>query len=98
MIYVDSPTYYPDTPLHYKVWSHLWSDPGEEDALHALAYKIGLQRSWFQAKDRPNHSPVQKALHRHYDVTPAKRKLALAYGAQAMEVIDWYNKLEDAGR
>lgn len=40
------------------------------DQLHALAARIGLRRAWFQDKTFP-----------HYDVTAAKRRLALAAGA-----------------
>ena len=49
--------------------SHMLSDRLEE--LHALAARIGLKRSWFQ--DHP--------VHPHYDLSPAKRELALAAGA-----------------
>ncbi|HSN20422.1 MAG TPA: DUF4031 domain-containing protein [Usitatibacter sp.] len=40
------------------------------ERLHAFAESIGLQRGWFQAGSMP-----------HYDLTPSKRKLALAMGA-----------------
>lgn len=57
-------------------WCHMMVDtPGPEglSELHAFAAKIGLKRSWFQSKNA--RSP-------HYDLTPAKRSAAIAFGAQ----------------
>lgn len=48
-------------------WCHLWTDSSDIEELHEFAQEIGLQRTWFQAKDR----------FPHYDLTPAKRELAL---------------------
>lgn len=48
---------------------HMYADTLDE--LHAMALKIGLRRSWFQS------SPTLK----HYDLVPAKRVLAVRYGA-----------------
>jgi hypothetical protein len=45
------------------------------DALHAMADRIGLRRSWFQDKRHP-----------HYDLTASKRRLALAAGAIEIEL------------
>ena len=45
------------------------------DELHAMARKIGLKREWFQDKRYP-----------HYDVQRRKRQLAIAAGAQVIEV------------
>lgn len=50
--------------------SHLTTNEDIE-RLHIFAQSIGLKRSWFQ-----NH-----ALAPHYDLSPAKRELALAHGA-----------------
>jgi hypothetical protein len=47
------------------------SDQGLE-ALHAMARKIGLPRSCFQNKPSLPH----------YDLTAARRQLAIRYGAQ----------------
>jgi hypothetical protein len=44
------------------------------DALHTLAERIGLKRSWFQ----------EHPLLPHYDLTPGKRKEAIAAGAEAI--------------
>ncbi len=44
------------------------------DELHAMAEKLGLQRSWFQSKPgRPWHD--------HYDLTRSKRDQAVLLGA-----------------
>lgn len=48
---------------------HMYADTPAE--LHALAARIGMKREWFQ-----NHRVVG-----HYDLTPAKRALAVEFGA-----------------
>lgn len=48
---------------------HMWADTLEE--LHSLAHRVGLKREWFQAR----------ASLPHYDLTPSRRRLALALGA-----------------
>lgn len=54
-------------------WSHMFVAPdGDIEELHALAARIGLRRSWFQAKGWPRD---------HYDVTDARRAAAVAAGA-----------------
>lgn len=47
-------------------WCHLMADSLEE--LHAFAQLLGLKRNWFQGD--------------HYDLTPSRRRLAVAKGAQ----------------
>jgi len=69
MILVDGITSY-ETKLRHKAWSHMVSTVGP-DELHAIAARIGLKRSWFQAG----------ASFEHYDVTPTKRVLAIKLGA-----------------
>jgi hypothetical protein len=49
---------------------HMWADTEEE--LHEMAAKIGMRREWFQVS----------GLVRHYDLTPGRRALAVANGAQ----------------
>lgn len=71
MILVDVLTGY-DTKLRHKTWCHMVSDRGEAE-LHAFAARLGLKREWAQL--RPAHSMA------HYDLVPAKRALALSYGA-----------------
>jgi hypothetical protein len=46
---------------------HLFADTLNE--LHQIALEIGLKKAWFQDHNIP-----------HYDLTPNKRKLAIAYG------------------
>jgi hypothetical protein len=61
-------------PNGHTRWSHMGSDDHSERGLaelHKMAVKIGLKRNWFQ----------NKKYHKHYDVTPSKRKLAISYGA-----------------
>lgn len=54
-------------------WSHLTVGPDDDiSELHAFAAKIGLRRSWFQAKGWPRD---------HYDVTDSKRQEAIKAGA-----------------
>ena len=55
-------------------WCHMWADTLQE--LHAMADKVGMRRSWFQ--DRQTFP--------HYDLTPSKRRLAVAYGAVEQEL------------
>lgn len=64
MVYVDSTRH----EFGRMIMCHMLADTEEE--LHAMAEKIGLKRSWFQAESTP-----------HYDVSLAKRKLAIQNGA-----------------
>lgn len=50
---------------------HLFTD-GPIEELHALAKKIGMKREWFQID-----STIP-----HYDLSPARRRLAITEGAQ----------------
>ena len=50
---------------------HLLADTEEE--LHAMAYKIGMKRSWFQVGG--------KAEMPHYDLVASRRKRAVDFGA-----------------
>lgn len=52
-------------------WCHMWTSPGNEEALHAIAKSIGMRREWFQ----------DKAGFPHYDLVPGKRELAISKGA-----------------
>lgn len=61
-------------PNGHNQWSHMGSDDLSEKGLaelHALAARIGLRRAWFQDME----------YHKHYDVTPSKRALAIKAGA-----------------
>jgi Protein of unknown function (DUF4031) len=59
-------------------WSgggHMQADSLDE--LHEMASQLGLIRAWFQSKPgRPWHD--------HYDLTEAKRELAIGLGAQSV--------------
>lgn len=55
-------------------WCHLFTD-GDEEELHRFAATIGMKRRWFQG-DRDGG---------HYDLTPGKRRLAVANGAKEVE-------------
>lgn len=61
-------------------WCHMFADTVDE--LHATAAKIGLRRDWFQSNSRTPH----------YDLTPSKRKLALAAGARPVNARDWLKR------
>jgi hypothetical protein len=51
---------------------HLQADTIDE--LHAFAVRLGMRREWFQSRPgRPEND--------HYDLTRARRELALALGA-----------------
>ncbi len=67
-------------------WScHLLSDQDDVTELHEIAVKIGLKRQWFQSK--PGSTP-------HYDLVPAKRTLAIAHGAIAIDTREeWVEKI-----
>lgn len=86
MIYVDPMQ--PCRPNAQWRWTencHLLCDPGEEDALHAFAARIGLKREWFQEKSKP-----------HYDLTNGKRWQALNAGAvpleQSSEILAFFDR------
>lgn len=54
---------------------HMFTDELDLEPLHLLAAAIGMKRAWFQ--DRPA-AP-------HYDLTPSRRTLAIAHGAQELD-------------
>ena len=60
-------------------WCHMWTDLGNEEALHQMARKLGLKRAWFQDK---HNFP-------HYDLTPARRALAVMYGCEEKSLKEW---------
>ena len=51
------------------------TDQADLTELHIFAQKIGMRREWFQ-----DHHSIP-----HYDLTPARRKLALLHGAIAVD-------------
>lgn len=92
-VYVDPPFVYPIDATHDAQakrvaqrnggrWSHLWAESEAPDAveeLHALAQRIGLRRSWFQAREG----------FPHYDVTPSRRAAAIRAGAVETSLREW---------
>lgn len=66
-------------------WCHLWADSPSE--LQAFARQLRLKPSWFQ----------NKPSFQHYDLTPAKRKLALMMGARKMSLKEFL-RLKDGPR
>lgn len=64
-VYVDAPVW----RLGRMHMCHMIADTPEE--LHAMADRLGLKRSWFQAT----------ASFPHYDIAKTKRELAIAAGA-----------------
>jgi hypothetical protein len=74
MVLVDQVRRYPKGPHGYLDWCHMMTDdlsPGGLAELHAMAQAIGLRREWFQWHPRLPH----------YDLTPARRGLAVVHGA-----------------
>lgn len=81
------PVYVDDMQMEAQVgrlkarWSHLTADTTEE--LHAFAARLGLRRAWFQPAKVWAQGPRagQPRGRDHYDVTDAKRTLAIRLGA-----------------
>ena len=69
-------------------WSHLTADSPAE--LHAFAARIGLRRSWFQARCRYGECPQVDGVcaHFHYDVVDTKRGEAIRAGARSIDIRD----------
>jgi len=75
MNYVDPlTTCVPNARWKYGEACHLFG--GNAADLHALARELGLRREWFQEKETPRRS--------HYDLTRAKRALAVKLGAREL--------------
>jgi hypothetical protein len=65
---------------HGNQWCHLFTDSEDLTELHELADKIGLKRPYFQNPNRKSYKFP------HYDLTPAKRDLAISNGAVEIEL------------
>lgn len=77
-VYVDVLCVYPNAWGPFLKGScHLFADTEGEAALHALAARIGMRRSWYQPDPRGGSS--------HYDLTPGRRAAAVAAGAQELD-------------
>ena len=68
--YVDQLRSYPDHHSGQPHWCHLVTD-GELEELHAFAASLGIARTRFQGHGR----------YPHYDLPPAYRERAIAFGA-----------------
>ena len=76
-VYVDPNLTWVKTRVwRYDSVSHMYADSPEE--LHAFAAKIGLKRQWASDITQPDSGML------HYDLSPSKRRQAVAVGA--MEV------------
>lgn len=89
-VFVDGLRYYERSPMPYGQrgpwwWCHLFADTTAE--LHAFAEKIGLRMLWFQDKRYP-----------HYDLTPSRKRQALAAGAEQITTRDWIRRCRSAKR
>jgi hypothetical protein len=78
VICIDPLITYPNRPHGHGQWCHLWDSEGDQEALHAFAARLGLQRRWFQNKQ---HDPCGG----HYDLTAGKHVQALRLGAKLIE-------------
>jgi hypothetical protein len=78
MVYVDELRSYPNGQ-----WCHMWAESLEE--LHSMADRIGLQRSWFQNRER----------FPHYDLRPNVREAALRHGAVFKSLKTWLREQND---
>ena len=65
---------------HNHRWCHMWTEPGNEAELHAMARAIGMRREWCQ-----EHKPTFI----HYDLVPTRRAAALRRGAVEMDLREW---------
>lgn len=83
MIYVDEI----NTTLPYTNWCHMWSDECDQE-LHEMADRIGLRREWFQAASMKATNKFRR-YYNHYDVTPAKRAMAIRLGATPITIRDY---------
>jgi len=95
MIYVDQLQRWSTKLAIFKHGScHMLADTDEE--LHEFARRMSLQRSWFQTNPPWAH---------HYDLTPAKRAVALRLGAVEVDrtflkerYLRWKNTERSTGR
>mgnify|MGYP003516645513 CR=1 FL=1 len=83
-VYVDPEMTWPTKIKCFKNGSsHLFADT--EDELHAMAKRLGLKREWFQ----------DASVFHHYDLSPAKRILAVKLGVIELERNDAVMKMRE---
>ena len=86
-IYVDPIMEHPPVCGH-SLWSHMGTDdrsPAGIEALHAFAARLGLYRRWYQNKPH----------HKHYDLVPSKRTMAIRLGAVELNQRDYVRMCGD---
>lgn len=74
-------------------WCHLLTDDPTHAELHVFAARIGLRREWFQPPKVYAGRPG-RWWWGHYDVTEAKRRLAVAAGAVEIDLRQWSELVE----
>lgn len=68
-------------------WSHLYTDDPTHAQLHTLAERIGLKREWFRYVNKLGQP--YRWWQCHYDVTSARRDMAIKAGAVPIDWRDW---------
>lgn len=73
MVEIEMTVYVDDVAIKFRMMymCHMWADTLDE--LYAMVDRIGVQRKWFQCPP--------KASWEHFDISTAKKRLALQYGA-----------------
>lgn len=56
------------------MWCHMFADKADCVELHEFARRVGLHRAWFQGD--------------HYDLTPSRRRVAVALGARQVTRVE----------
>lgn len=74
-VYVDPAVW----PFGRMLMCHMWADSLDE--LHAMVDRIGVQRKWIQGHPTLSLPQARKASWVHFDISKAKRDLAVAAGA-----------------
>jgi hypothetical protein len=72
----------------FRLWAHLGTDdrsPAGIEALHAFAQRLGLKRRYYQNKPH----------HKHYDLVPSKRAMAIRLGAIPLSQRDYVRTCGD---
>jgi len=80
-------TCYVDDPIHKfgrMLMCHLWADTEEE--LLRMVDTIGVQRKWIQGHPTLSHGKHRDASWVHFDVSKAKRLLAIKAGARPTDM------------
>lgn len=79
-VYVGVPMW----PYHNWTMCHMFADTEAE--LDEMADKIGVNRLWKQGNKKRKPGTVGALI--HYDIAESKRKLAIGYGAVALDDLE----------